>query len=199
MAGRTERAGKNRQKILGAALELFQTQGIKKVSISDIAQKAGITPATVYNRFGSKDALVREVVKAWYRRALEEYRSVLETDKPFEEKFRDLLSFKSDMAAATHAEFMLAASSDDPEIRRFLESEYMVEANKSVNRFFDEGREQGYIAPDLSTETVLRYSEIIRRGINAEAGLASDPEYTAKLLRELTPVILYGIFGKKKK
>jgi AcrR family transcriptional regulator len=197
MKGPGLRAEKNRKKIVSTALELFQAGGIKKISVSDIARDAGVTPATVYNHFASKDVLVREAVKEWYADTLKRYQEVLRLDLPFEEKFQKLISFKSVIAGKMHAEFLLATTSDDPEIRDYLNAEYMPEVTGTVYTFFDEGRKQGYVSPDLSTETILRYSEIIRKGINAESDLSEEPEYTAKLLRELTPIVLYGIFGKR--
>ena len=196
MKGPERRAVRNKERVLRAALELFQTHGIKKVAISDIAQKAGVTPATVYNQFGSKDALVRDVVKNWYIRTLEDYQNVLRAEQPFEEKLQNVLSFKSNLASKLHGEFLLATTSDDPGIRQFLESEYMVEMQRSVLSFFDEGRRQGYINPEVSMETFLRFTEIIRKGVNAESDLSADPDYSTKLLRELTPIILYGMFGR---
>ena len=79
MTGRKSRAEKNRTGIIRAATELFLLQGIKKVSVSDIAQKAGVTPATIYNQFGSKDVLVREVIIEWFSKTLEDYKQVLES------------------------------------------------------------------------------------------------------------------------
>ena len=94
----------------------------------------------------------------------------------------------------------MAASLDiDPQTKEFFEKEYMVELIRCVNDFYTEGKEQGYIDPELSTETILRYTEIIRRGLQAEAEMTTDPEYTSKLLRELTPIFLYGIMGKQER
>ena len=200
MTGRKKRAEKNRNSIIRAATELFLLQGIKKVSISDVSQKAGVTSATIYNQFGSKDALVREVVIDWFTKTLEDYKQVLNSAKSFEEKLQNVMSFKSDLAGKMHGEFLMAATSDiDPQTKEFFEKEYMVELLRCVNVFYAEGKEQGYIDPELSTETILRYTEIIRRGLQAEAEMTTDPEYTSKLLRELTPVFLYGIMGRQER
>ena len=196
MKGPERRAERNKERVLRAALELFQAHGIKKVAINDIAQKAGVTPATVYNRFGSKDALVRDVVKNWYMCTLKDYQKVLRAEQPFEEKWQNIMSFKLSLSGKLHGEFLLATTSDDPEIRQFLESEYMVEMKQSIFNFFDEGKRQGYINPELSTETILRFTEIIRRGINAESDSSADTYSSARLLRDLTPIILYGMFGR---
>ncbi|MFC1949233.1 TetR/AcrR family transcriptional regulator [Chloroflexota bacterium] len=196
MKGPERRAERNKERILQAALELFQARGIKKVPVNDIAQKAGVSPATVYNQFGSKEALVREAIKNWYIRTLEDYQKVLHAEQSFEEKLQNVLSFKSSLSGKLHGDFVLATTSDDPEIRQFLESEYLVIMRQCIDDFFDEGRRQGYINPELSTETILSFTEIFRKGMNVESNLAEDPESSAKLLHEMTPLFLYGMFGK---
>ncbi|NGN69288.1 TetR/AcrR family transcriptional regulator [Streptomyces sp. A7024] len=46
------------RKILDAAAELFYGQGINAVGVDLIAKHAGVTKKTLYDRFGSKEALV---------------------------------------------------------------------------------------------------------------------------------------------
>jgi hypothetical protein len=130
---------------------------------------------------------------------MEDYQNVFQAGQSFEEKLLNILSFKSDLAGRTHGEFLLATTSDDPEIRRFLESEYIAETRRFVSDFLEEGKRQGYINPEITLETYIRFTEIIRKGINAESDLSVDPDYGTKLLHELTPFILYGMFGKPRK
>jgi AcrR family transcriptional regulator len=58
------------QRILDAALEQFRLLGIRRSSIDDVARRARVGRATVFRRFGSKDALVHALV-------LREVRAVL--------------------------------------------------------------------------------------------------------------------------
>ncbi|TET17319.1 MAG: hypothetical protein E3J81_01965 [Dehalococcoidia bacterium] len=60
--------------------------------------------------------------------------------------------------------------------------------------FFEEGKRQGYVNPELSQETILLYTEIFRRGIMAHPGLFAAPEYNVRLIRELS--YLYGVMGR---
>ncbi len=54
-----------RERILAAALSLFQrTHDVKRVSLEAIAREAGVSPTTIYNHFGTREALVAEVAKA---------------------------------------------------------------------------------------------------------------------------------------
>ena len=57
------RMKRNKERILQATLELFQVHGIKKTTTNDIAREAGVSPATVYNHFGSKEDLVRAAIE----------------------------------------------------------------------------------------------------------------------------------------
>lgn len=50
-----------RERILLEALELFQTQGLKKTTMEEVALQAGLTRATVYRYFPDRKELVRGV------------------------------------------------------------------------------------------------------------------------------------------
>lgn len=59
------RTGGRREDILDAALELFAERGFHGAAIPDIAERAGVAPATIYSHFDGKVTLVNEL----YRRA----------------------------------------------------------------------------------------------------------------------------------
>ncbi|MFC7306633.1 TetR/AcrR family transcriptional regulator [Streptomyces monticola] len=61
------------RKILDAASELFYGRGINAVGVDLIAQRAGVTKKTLYDRFGSKEALVA----AYLRERDERWRTLL--------------------------------------------------------------------------------------------------------------------------
>ncbi len=48
-----------RERLLAAANELFYEEGVNTVGIDRIIERAGVAKASLYNTFGSKDALVR--------------------------------------------------------------------------------------------------------------------------------------------
>jgi AcrR family transcriptional regulator len=59
----TERVAEKRpsasRRILDAASDLFYAEGVQSVGIDRIIERAGVAKASLYNTFGSKDALVR--------------------------------------------------------------------------------------------------------------------------------------------
>lgn len=67
------------QHILDTALQLYLTQGIKKVTMDDVAQASGLTRVTVYRHFANKEVLLRAAfmqIAAGFQRA----RDKLESD-----------------------------------------------------------------------------------------------------------------------
>ena len=190
------RIERNKERILRATLELFQVHGIKKTTINDIAQKAGVSPATVYNHFGSKEDLVRAAVKYFLTSAAADFRKIVEGGLPYLEKLEKIILNKSEIFGQYHGELLQTIISEDTEIRQLVESVSQVEIKPYLIDFYEEGKRQGYINPELSAGTIMLYSEIMRKGMAAESSLSEDPERNLKLLRELTPLYLYGIMGK---
>lgn len=56
----TGTAHETRDRILQAALDLFLRQGIRKTSIDDVADRAGVTRVTVYRYFSDRQQLIGE-------------------------------------------------------------------------------------------------------------------------------------------
>ncbi|GAB3490035.1 TetR/AcrR family transcriptional regulator [Nocardiopsis coralliicola] len=54
-------AQRNAEKLRAAAAELFAEQGLQ-VSLKEIARRAGVSHGTLYNLFGTREALIDEVV-----------------------------------------------------------------------------------------------------------------------------------------
>ncbi len=190
------RLERNKERILQATLELFQVHGIKKTTTNDIARKAGVSPATVYNHFGNKEDLVHATVKYFLTGTAADFRKIVEQDIPYMEKLEQVILYKSEMLGQYQGEFMQTIISEDPEIRHIVESVTQTESTPYVIEFYEEGKRQGYINPELSTKTIMYYSEIIRRGMAAKSSLTEDPEHNRRLLQELIPIFLYGIMGK---
>jgi len=196
MRSHERRAEKNKEGVLQAALELFRNQGIKKVTINEIALKAGVTPATVYNHFGNKDALVRATVKYFLSRTLVDFNEIFEQDLSFLGKMEKILLYKSDMLGQYRGEFMQKIISEDPEIRHIVDSLYLSEIRQAILNFYEDGKRQGYVNPELSTENIMSYMLIVRSGMAAESILSEDSEHNRRMIQELIPLFLYGIMGK---
>ena len=196
MNGFERRKGQKKESIRRAAIELFQTYGFKKVSLSDIASKAGVSQVTIYNHFGSKEELVHDIVKTVFRSYIEKYRAIIEEEKAFPEKLEIIVFEKTELASQYQGEWMQAVVQSYPETQQFIETTWQQEVNKLMIDFFEEGKKQGYINPELSLEAILLYLEVLRKGIFASSGLIAKTENSEKLMRDLISLSLYGLVEK---
>ncbi|MEV5593677.1 helix-turn-helix domain-containing protein [Streptomyces sp. NPDC052496] len=75
-AGRPSRVAKlpPRERILDAAEELFQSEGIRRVGVQTIAERAETTKMAIYRHFETKDALVAE----WLRIVAADYQAAFD-------------------------------------------------------------------------------------------------------------------------
>src|SRR5260370_37736793 len=68
MAVTTRQRKPARERLLEAADELFYAEGVHVVGVDRIAERAEVTKATLYNTFGSKEALVRAYLERHMQR-----------------------------------------------------------------------------------------------------------------------------------
>ncbi|WP_243723260.1 TetR/AcrR family transcriptional regulator [Actinomadura sp. 7K507] len=57
-------------RILDAALTEFETYGLRRVSVEDVAKRAGVARTTIYRRFSNKEQLLQAVILRECRRFL---------------------------------------------------------------------------------------------------------------------------------
>ena len=192
----TIRAQHNREKILRAALKLFQSRGIRKVSMHDIATGAGLTPATLYNHFGTKETLVHRTLAYYLETTIGQFKEIIDSDLSFIEKFERMLAIKMDAFTNDQTELIQLLASGGDEINRIVNEIYAGGSQQWARDFYEEGKQQGIVNPDLPTETIIMYSEILREGVSALARRSDDPDFIRRMIEALTPIYLYGIMGR---
>jgi AcrR family transcriptional regulator len=92
------RKGARPAEIVDAALEMFAEKGFAAAKLDDIARKAGISKATLYLYFDTKDGIFRAVAQSAVASLLEAIESQSEgTDAPFAELAPKLLLRAAEM------------------------------------------------------------------------------------------------------
>lgn len=197
MNGYSRRKEQKRQIIIGAAMELFKAYGFKKVSINDVANKANVSQVTIYNHFGSKDGLAREVVKTILLNILERAREIIKDDTPFSEKLESIIFDKANIASQYHGELMHIAAQSDPGMRQWIDSLWHSDVSQVTVDLVAQGKKQGYISRQQSEESIMLYLEILRRGVFASPDLLANMEPDVEVYRELNHLFVYGLVGKR--
>lgn len=195
MDGFEKRKEQKKDSIRRAALELFQSYGFRKVSVNEIARKAGVSQVTIYNYYGSKDTLVQDVIKWFITGLLDKYLAVMASDQSFSEKLEEIVFDKSQVASQFQGELMVNYIQSNPEMQTYVEGLYMDKITPAIEGFFQQGTRQGYIDPKISIETIMNYLEIIRRGFYGTPELVERINTNPAMVKELIRLITYGLNG----
>src|SRR3954454_24645098 len=91
----TGRVSAGRERLLRTASELFYAEGIRAVGVDRVIEVAGVTRATFYRHFPSKDTLV-----VAYLRAVHDAARTVAGDKPGEQRLRRVVGTMSELVCA---------------------------------------------------------------------------------------------------
>lgn len=202
MDGFTRRKQQSKDEIRKAAWELFSQFGVDKVSITDIARKAGVSPATIYNNFESKEALAREFVSGMVEELVNRAQEIISPQGSYQEKINAFFQFISAMMAggkpASEGVAVFASSLDlqnDPEIReiRTKAQEKMLTLLLSL---IEEGRRERQVTADISEEALRIYFILFMDAFTHTEFQRQYPR-NPNLVNELGDLMLYGLRGKQ--
>ena len=197
MDGYQKRTERKKESIRQAALDLFNQFGIDKVSVSDVAQQAGVSHVTIYKYFGSKDGLVSDIIKMRFMSQLQRLQEILKSKKSFADKLEELLLDKVHSTLPLFEEMTQKAIASNPELRKYFESVLKVDMPQIYLAFIDEGIKEGLIDPHIPRETILLYLYLIRAGALADPQSWAQFQVNEKSGRDFQNLILYGLMGKR--
>jgi len=195
MSDGTKRKEAKREALRRAALELFKIHGFKKVTMNDIAQRAGVSQVTVFNHFGSKDELVRDVMKWFTTNLVEKYTAMTESDLPFLEKLAAIVVDKTEVISQFEGELVQEVLRGDPQLQAHIDDLYNNKLKPNIISFFNEGAKQGYINRKYSPDSIMFYFEVMRRGFAAIPDITERMTKDPDLTNEIVDLMTYGLNG----
>jgi len=175
------RKEQSKEDIRRAAKELFIKFGADKVSINDIARKAGVAQATVYNNFGNKENLVHDYHGTIVKKIASSFRSVVVMKKSWVDKLQSFLQSWIDIADQSDTKSLDSVGG---------------ELEESFREFIKEGKEQGSLRSGLSDEAIMTYIKFFQQGISHNAEIRKRVNRDPKLSDDLLSLFMYGIGGK---
>jgi len=186
------------ERILKAAVSLFgKAHDARNVSIEEIAAEAHVSPTTIYNYFGTREALVMETAKALMRDIIKMSMGVLHSDLPFPEKLKAIVAGKMDIAGQYSKEVLGKLLGNDKSSIAFSQRMYDTEVKPMWLDFIASGKKEGYIDPAVDDEALLAYLDILRKGASARPDLTTDYQKNMPLLKGVSRLIFFGFINKE--
>lgn len=194
MDGFERRKERKKENIRQAAFELFSAHGVQKVSIAEIAKKAKVSQVTIYNYFGSKDELLRDVISVLLEKRLKDDTEAIENNLPFPDKIEIFISERTGELASINPDFLKSLMSEDPIIRQLAEDFTKNKYIPLMLRLIEKGREEGYIHHNISDESILLYINMFRESKHSDT--FKNFLQNKQPFKELVTLFFYGLLGK---
>jgi AcrR family transcriptional regulator len=192
--GYVRRKEQKKMDIKKAAFTLFQQQGVKDIKIEDIANKAGVSQVTIYNHFGSKEALFREVVKDYTVQQYEYHKELFNKDISFLEKMKSSILHKTKEIANIHPEVIKEMMLGDEELRSYLYEFQSTHAIPLILQLIKEAQKTGEINPELSEQSIMIYIQLFNNDMLISSITGENGK---KLASDIFQMFYYGLSHPK--
>ena len=146
---------------------------------------------SVYNYFDNKAGLIRAVVEAIVSERITATRSILESDRTFTEKLREIIMMKSEGAELLQGEFMESLLCQSPGAEDILQNVFGSQIRNLMDELFRQGRESGHIDPAISSAALLSYVDIFHNGTREWATASQPPD--ASIFGEVITMFFRGM------
>ncbi len=150
---------KKANKILNTTINLFISDGIKRITMDDIAENSKSSKVTIYKYFVDKDTLYFEVGKHIFLDYMERLRSVISSGEALVKKLYYFLDIIGDFTNSGKFELCgeLATYNNAVEIEYKL---YLQIYRHSIQTLIDEGIKSGLIKNNLSRDIIFHYIDM---------------------------------------
>jgi AcrR family transcriptional regulator len=149
------RSARAHQQVIDAALQLFSERGIDHTSMDAIAERAGVSKATIYNHWPDKDALCFEVLnelqQSWQHPVLRHQDVRL-----------NLIALLTHQATKKHSELQsrlmphfAAYAARNPAFARMWRARVMEPAQTEIRKLLCQAIREGQLPPSLDLDLSL--------------------------------------------
>jgi AcrR family transcriptional regulator len=184
------RSEKAKQAILTAAIELMLERGLRAMSMDDVAERAGVSKATIYRWWGSKELLALDALAtAWASPVPAAQRDTGSLRGDLLARFRPWLRQLNEQPFGRVVAGLLAEAQTDPEFAK-LYLEHFVQPRRDATRaLLVRAIERGEIAAgtDLEVTLDLLYGPIYHRLLHGHAPL------TDRFVQQIVDAVLKAI------
>jgi len=196
MNGFEKRAGRIKEKIMKTTLEMMRTSDLKRIRIADISKAAKVSQVTIYNYFGSKEALLREVFISFVDEAIRNFEEYMNEGHSLKEKIEYILFREKEAYKELPPDVIKELLAEDEELTRYIEGQYREKAIPMTVRIIQEGKESGEISEDVSIDIVMAFIQIYVNEYELILGMAAQSGDMDKFLEGMVRMFFYGVCGK---
>jgi len=185
-------------RVIEAAGALFLSRGFVRVTSDEIAARLGISKATLYQAFPSKEEILRQVVRRIMREILSGVESLIaDRSLGFVEKLAALLSFLVGALSRFEPALVQDLQRSAPGIWKEMEDFRREKILKNFRIVLEDGRRQGCFRSDVDLDLLLAmFLDLVQQFVNP-AAIARSGRSPAETFQSVIKVFFQGILTER--
>jgi TetR/AcrR family fatty acid metabolism transcriptional regulator len=190
-----KRSAIRKEQILKAAEKVFARKGFQGATISDVAGEAGVSDATIYEYFSSKEELLFSIPGETARRGRDNLEAQLKYVRGAVNKIRSII-YHYLWFYESHPDYASVAMLILKQNRKFLETEAyrtVQEMSRIILQVLEEGVSRGEFRPDMDLYLVRSVILGTIEHLVIRRVLLGKPENLVELVDPLTDLVMGGI------
>ncbi|MDF2663700.1 MAG: TetR family transcriptional regulator [Paenibacillus sp.] len=196
MNGYDRRKQKKVEQIYDASFQLFAKHGFRKAGVNEIARMANVSPATIYNYFGTKERLYADMLMNWMDKQSERYENVLDSGLSFPGKVKEIMLLEAGNLNVISDGLRNFPSSEQTGLMPSIESFGEQKIRPLFIRLLAMGKQEGYIRPELTEETAMLYFTMYTNELGRYWEASSDTGHVHQNIDQLLELFFYGLIGR---
>ncbi len=188
-----EQANDLSRQVADVALQLFMTQGIKKTSMQEIAEHAGLSRMTVYRYYPDR----RQATRAAFDRILQTFRSVITQSSGLEDVTQLAESLTVSLANLPRGNFVRLLEEFSrvyPEDFAVFEKERKQFFTTLVEKFLDRAEASGNLHHGLNRKVTIAYFETAVVNVLMNPALVGEDFSPEDVFATVKNIFLFGVF-----
>jgi len=182
--------------IVSAARSLFWKHGIRRVTIEEICQDAGVSKMTWYKYFSNKTAIAKYLIEDMFESGIKAYKEIYHSDISYEEKVKKMLDLKMSNSHEMSQELLDDIyKNQDEELSETIETI----KKRMIGIYLDDIREAQKIKEirdDVKPEFMLYFLNNLTEMLTDQrlVSIYSNPQ---QMISEVMTFFFYGIMPRK--
>ena len=190
------KGSKKLRQLLSTGMDLFFRYGLKRVSVEEICETAGVSKMTFYKYFENKQDLFAYILKEFYDWGGDVFMDIWEGPGEFAAKIRKAVRYKMEISQSFSKELVHELmNSSYPAIRDMLAEKQEFWVQKILS-FYLEAQKKGEIRQDIKPEFILYVLNKVSMWAEDEQ-LMQLYDHPRDLVREVLNFYINGLIAKE--
>jgi AcrR family transcriptional regulator len=185
---------KKKALLVETALTLFMRHGMKRVTVSEVCETAGVSKVTFYKHFDDKIALARQVIELLYGRVAARIDEIVAMPVPLTKKVELLVEQRVRMVREWGPELIHDVFHADPELAALV-TRCAAENRDRYVAFIRAAQAEGEMRPEVHPDVLLAVLDALR-ALGGNDELAQRAGGFERLTRDVNNIFFYGVLSR---